>query len=115
MSLEKRVLLNKRRRELYAQKRHQKVCKDATNDSKGDFPVNRYSNNIDFFIVKNFVVLQDIYYINKILDSLIALIIGGNEESLPPGDIDDSLTETDINTIHETGTPLQNCGFVFSY
>jgi hypothetical protein len=24
-----------------------KVCKDATNDSKGDLPINRYRNNIE--------------------------------------------------------------------
>ena len=56
MSPEQRALLNKRQRELYAQKRHKKVCKDATTDSKGDLPINRYSKTIDFFMVKNFVV-----------------------------------------------------------
>ena len=92
-----------------------KVCKDATNDSKGDLPINRYSKTIDFFTVKNSVVPQDTYYINKFLDGSIPLSIEGNEESPPLGDIDDSLTETDINIVHETGTPLQNRGFIFNY
>ena len=96
-------------------KMHQKVCKDATNNSKGDFPVNRYSNNIDFFIAKNSVVQQDTYYINKILDGPIPLSIGGNKESPPPSDIDNNLIEMDINTVHEMGTSLQNRGFVFNY
>ena len=92
-----------------------KVCKDATNDSKGDLPINRYSKPIDFFTIKNSVVPQDTYYINKILDGPIPLSIGGNKESPPLGDIDNSLTGMDINTVHETGTPLQNRGFIFNY
>ena len=51
-------------------------------------------------------VVRYLLYINKILDGPIPLRIGGNEESPPPGDIDDSLAETDINTVHETGRPL---------
>ena len=34
------------------QKIHQKYRNDATNDSKGDCPVNRYGNKIDFFTAK---------------------------------------------------------------
>ena len=55
------------------------------------------------------VVLQDTYYMNKFLDGAVPLTIGA------PNDIDDSLTETDIDTFQETGMPLQNSGFVFNY
>ena len=55
------------------------------------------------------VVLQDTYYMNKFLDGVVPLTIGA------PDDIDDSLTETDIDTFQETGMPLQNGGFVFNY
>ena len=55
------------------------------------------------------MVPQDTYYINKFLDGPVPLSIG------VPGDIDDGLTETDINTVHGMDMPLQNCGFVFNY
>ena len=38
------------------------------------------------------VVLQDAYYTNNFLDGVVPLTIGA------PNDIDDSLTETDIDT-----------------
>jgi len=37
---------------------------------------------------------------NKFLDGVVPLTIGA------PDDIDDSLTETDIDTFQETGMPL---------
>ena len=46
---------------------------------------------------------------NKFLDGVVPLTIG------VPDDIDDSLTEMDINTFQETGMPLQNGDFVFNY
>ena len=46
---------------------------------------------------------------NKFLDGTVPLTIGA------PDDIDDSLTETDIDTFQETGMPLQNGDFVFNY
>ena len=46
---------------------------------------------------------------NKFLDGAVPLTIGA------PDDIDDSLTETDIDTFQETGMPLQNGDFVFNY
>ena len=55
------------------------------------------------------VVLQDTYYINKFLDGVVPLTIRA------PDDIDDSLTETDIDTFQETGMALYNGGFVFNY
>ena len=54
------------------------------------------------------MVPQDTYYINKFLDGPVPLSTG------VPGDIDDGLTETDINTVHEMGSTLQNRGFVFN-
>ncbi|XP_066376908.1 uncharacterized protein [Miscanthus floridulus] len=80
MSLEERALLNKRRHELYAQKKASK---------------------------KSVKMLQMTpKEISLSTDDHIPLIIGGNKESPPPSDIDNSLAETDINTIHETGTSL---------
>jgi len=46
---------------------------------------------------------------NKFLDGVVPLTIGA------PDDIDDSLTETDIDTFQETGMALYNGGFVFNY
>ena len=110
MSTEQRALQNKRRRELYATKNTPKntgmMLQMTPKETAQPTGVQIILISPQQYLI---VVLQDTYYMNKFLDGVVPLTIGA------PDDIDDSLTETDIDTFQEMGMPLQNGGFVFNY